>query len=129
MAWDSFNAGEVLQSEGLVRSAASRYYYAAYQAATALLVYRGLTLPQDREAWSHEQTPELVLDELAPVLRERDRRFGIHKRLRTLYRLRVAADYRTTRPVDDEDATAARREAGYILSVADDVLPVPRGVS
>jgi len=123
MAWDSFNAGDVLRGEGLVRSAASRYYYAAYQATTALLHYRGLTPPQGREAWSHDDTPDLVLDQLASFLASRDVRRRIARTLRELYEVRVQADYHASADVNSDVVTRARRGAGYILSMAQAVLP------
>jgi len=129
MARSTSAAAEKLRTDGYPRDAASRFYYAAFYTATALLLYRGLTPPQEREGWSHEQTPELVMDELVPVLPDRDRRYGLYKRLRILYGLRLTADYRATRPVNDEDVTRARRDAGYIMSVAGTVLPEPKGIS
>ena len=49
--------------EGCLRTSVSRYYYAAYQAATALLLYRKLTPPQNREAWNHDTTPLLIREQ------------------------------------------------------------------
>lgn len=93
MAQESEKAARAAEAEGCLRSAASRYYYAAYQAATALLVYRGLTPPQDRQAWPHDLTPDLVVEQLEPLLRSRDRRNDMARRLRELYKRRVVADY------------------------------------
>jgi len=62
MAREAVEAAWLAEAGGCLRSSASRYYYAAYQAVTALLVYRGLTPPADREAWSHEDTPDLLQD-------------------------------------------------------------------
>ena len=64
MARESEQAARLAEDGGCPRSAASRYYYAAYQAVTALLLYRGLTPPEGREAWSHEDTPLSCRDQL-----------------------------------------------------------------
>lgn len=66
MAQESEKAARLAEADGCLRSAASRYYYAAYQAATALLLYRGLTPPAEREAWSHENTPQLMWEQMEP---------------------------------------------------------------
>ena len=60
MAQGSLTAAQVLEQQGEYRSGASRAYYAAYQAVTALLLYAKQTPPEGREAWSHEVTPDLV---------------------------------------------------------------------
>ena len=69
-----------------LRPAASRYYCTAYQAVTALLLCRGLEPPQGREAWSHEETPALLQDQLQTLIRSRDRRDDLTARLKELYR-------------------------------------------
>lgn len=60
MARESQEAAQQAEANGHFRSAASRYYYAAYQAVTALLLYRRVPTPEDRQAWSHDQTPDLI---------------------------------------------------------------------
>lgn len=123
MAQESEKAARLAESEDCFRSAASRYYYAAYQAATALLVYRGLTVPADREAWSHPDTPLLVQTELRMLIPSRNRRNDVASRLRDLYDFRVDADYIASRTILQGSVTVARRKAGFILSVAQGVLP------
>lgn len=125
MARESFAAGEAMEAAGFLRSAASRFYYAAYQAATALLLYRGVTPPQesDREAWSHTDTPVLIMSQLEPLLKNRDVRFRCQSRLRHLYLLRVRADYQAQNSVTAERVAEVRRFAGYILSVMTETLP------
>lgn len=103
--------------------AARRYYYAAYQAVTALLLYRGLTPPTGREAWSHEETPTLLQDQLQALIRSRDRRNDLADRLAKLYRLRLIADYKATRFVVAAQVVKAGRDARFILRVADEKLP------
>ncbi|MDQ2687344.1 MAG: HEPN domain-containing protein [Armatimonadota bacterium] len=123
MARESERAAHLAESAGCYRSAASRYYYAAYQAATALLVYRGLTPPATREAWSHPDTPILIKTELRTLIPSRDRRNDLAARLKTLYALRVSADYAASRTVRADQAAAVRRDTGFILGIAEDVLP------
>ncbi len=123
MAWESEEAARMAENGGCLRSAASRYYYAAYQAATALLLYRGLTPPTGREAWSHEETPALLQDQLQTLIRSRDRRSDLANRLTELYWLRLSADYRGARPVVAAQIVKAGRDARFILRVADEKLP------
>lgn len=123
MARESEEAARLAEAGGCLRSAASRYYYAAYQAGTALLLYRGLMPPVDREAWSHEETPALLQDQLRTLIRSRDGRNDLADRLAGLYRLRLIADYRGTRAVAAAQVARAGRDARFILRVADAKLP------
>jgi uncharacterized protein (UPF0332 family) len=123
MAQESFDAGELAIGQRFLRSAASRLYYAAYQAITALLLYRNLTPPEEYEAWSHEDTPGLIEDHLTPIIRARDQRRNLSRRLRALYSLRLEADYRAQSSVETMDVDQARRDAGFILSNAKRILP------
>ena len=50
MAQGSLAVAQILETRGEVRSSASRAYYAAYQSVTAMLLYHGMTPPEDREA-------------------------------------------------------------------------------
>jgi len=123
MARGSLEAAEDHLVQSRLRDAASRFYYAAYQATTALLHYRGLMPPQGREAWSHDDTPDLVLDQLASFLASRDVRRRIARTLRELYEVRIQADYHASADINRDVVTRARRGTGYILSVAQAVLP------
>ena len=130
-AWDQWRAlargseraARLAEAGECPRSAASRYYYAAYQAATALLLYRGLTPPAGREAWNHADTPALLQDQMQPLMRSRDKRGDISRRLADLYRLRVAADYEASELVGAGRVQAAGRDARFVLRVAGDILP------
>ena len=123
MARVSEEAARLAEAGGCLRPAASRYYYAAYQAVTALLLYRGLTPPVEREAWGHDETPALLLDQLRTVIRSRDKRNDLAKRLVDLYRLRIIADYQGSRVLSSGRLTIAARDARYILRVMESVLP------
>ncbi len=123
MARESEEAARLAEAGGCLRSAASRYYYTAYQAATALLLYRGLTPPLGREAWNHEDTPALLQDQLRTLIRSRDKRNDLAARLVDLYRVRIIADYQGRRVVSLSRLAGAGRDARYILRVTEDVLP------
>ncbi len=123
MARESEEAARLAEAGGCLRSAASRYYYTAYQAATALLLYRGLTPPLGREAWNHEDTPALLQDQLRTLIRYRDKRNDLAARLVDLYRVRIIADYQGRRVVSLSRLAGAGRDARYILRVTEDVLP------
>lgn len=96
---------------------------AAYQAATSLLVYRGLTPPAGLEGWSHVLTPTLLNDETGTLIPSRDRRNDLATRLRDLYDLRIDADYIASREVRPGQVIVSRRDAGFILRPVGDVLP------
>lgn len=123
MARESEEAARLAEAGGCLRSAASRYYYTAYQAATALLLYRGLTPSLGREAWNHEDTPALLQDQLRTLIRSRDKRNDLAARLVDLYRVRIIADYQGRRVVSLSRLAGAGRDARYILRVTEDVLP------
>ena len=123
MARMSEEAARLAEAGGCLRPAASRYYYAAYQAVTALLLYQGLKPPEGREAWSHEDTPALLQDQLQTLIRSRDRRDDLAARLKELYRRRLTADYQGTRSVDATQVIKAGRDVRFILRVADEKLP------
>ena len=60
MAREAAEAAQIAEAAGCSRSAASRYYYSAYHGVTAMLLYRKVAAPEDRQAWSHDQTPDLI---------------------------------------------------------------------
>ena len=114
MARESALAAEKAADAGLSRSAASRYYYAAYQAISAVLLYLRIMPPVDREAWSHESTPDLLIDHFAPVLKDKWRRRRMAERLRKLYKIRVDADYVSANEVG-KHLQSVRQDAEFIL--------------
>jgi len=123
MARESEEAARLSEAGGCRRPAASRYYYAAYQAVTALLLYRELTPPTEREAWNHEDTPALLQDQLRTLIRSRDKRNDLAQRLVDLYRVRIIADYQGSRVVSPSRLAKAARDTRYILRVMEDILP------
>ena len=113
MAQESLVAAQSLERLGLVRPCASRAYYAAYQAATALLLYARQVPPQDREAWSHEATPGLLRNlpnkMLNPPMQQ-----GLEARLKRLYDLRLVADYQGQVNITFIELRAAVRDAAFV---------------
>ena len=95
MAVDSQRAAEELETVR-PRSCVSRIYYSAYQAVTAVLLYRGCLPPADREAWTHEETPRLITEQ---------------------------ADYVSEEDVDGTSVNSAMRDGNFLLKVATDLLP------
>jgi uncharacterized protein (UPF0332 family) len=123
MAQESAQAAQIAEDAGLYRSTVSRYYYAAYQAVTAVLLYLGTQPPVEREAWSHEATPEMLRDHLPRVVPSRDTRKDLARRLAELYRGRVMADYTgdATSLVSTKVDTY-RKSAKYILDTMEGIL-------
>ncbi len=121
MAQGSLAAAQLLAKEGEVRSSASRAYYAAFQAVTALLLYHGMTPPEDREAWSHEATPDLIR-RLASTTIKQDVRRDIAQRLAACYELRVVADYVGIAEVTAFELKGALKDASFIARVAEGIL-------
>lgn len=123
MAREASEAAAEAEASGCLRSTASRYYYAAYQAATALLLYQGLMPPVRAEAWSHTSTPALLNEGTASLIASRDRRTDLAARLGELYRLRLDADYVGINRVSRSRLAAGRRDARFIIKVVTDILP------
>ena len=123
MARESERAARLAEADGCLRSAANRYYYAAYQAMTAILLYRGLTPPADREAWSHDETPSLIEGQQPLFVGTMSQRRDMAHRLRELYKVRLIADYSGTHDVAAGKVATARKSVGYLFKVADSVLP------
>lgn len=123
MALDSQQSALLLQTQGRSRSCASRIYYAAYQAVTAVLLYRGCVPPVGREAWSHEVTPQLIVEQWEPLIRSLDRRRELERSLRRLYDLRVSADYVGNDPIEPSAVVKGLRDGNYLIKIANELLP------
>ncbi len=123
MAREASETAQMAEAAGHFRSAASRYYYAAYQAVTALLLYQGLMPPIGAEAWSHTSTPALLNENTASLIASRDRRTDLAARLGELYRLRLDADYVAVNRVSRSRLAAGRRDARFIIKIVTDILP------
>lgn len=123
IARESEEAARLAEAGGCLRPAASRYYYAAYQAVTALLLYKGLIPPAEREAWGHVDTPPLLQDQLQALIRSRARRDDLAQRLLDLYRLRIAADYEGAEIIGAGRVQGAGKDSRYVLRIMSDLLP------
>ena len=124
MARESNKAAHMLaDTGGVTRSAVSRAYYTAFQAATAMLHHVSVTPPfvggQLREAWSHTSTPEMVRDHLAKLIPDTKFKTELASKLGLLYKLRCESDYESgTWAV--ANINHVLRDAGLILKVAED---------
>lgn len=112
MAVSSLDAAKMLENKEYLRPGASRSYYAAYQAASSAVLYLGTTPPVDREAWSHEATPELLRRQLRTLLPQ-NRCNDLARRLGTLYKLRIDADYISDTEINSAALQAALKDASF----------------
>lgn len=126
MALEAQRAGLLLFDAHLYRSSLSRFYYAAYQGVTAVLLYRKLTPPLGREAWSHDETPQLIVEQLPIFFRSARMRFELRQHLEELYRLRLSADYLGEDEITVSAARIASRKSNYLIKVMHDILPERR---
>jgi uncharacterized protein (UPF0332 family) len=122
MARESIQAARTVHNV-YPRSAISRYNYAAFQAATAWLLYSKQQPPDMQGAWSHAETPELLREKLSPAIRSTDVKRDIQIRLRELYKLRCDADYVSEAHHWNRSVEKARKDASYISKVIEDNLP------
>jgi len=106
----------------LLRSSLGRYDYAAFQSATAILLYLKLTPPDGEEGWSHAATPHLLKERLESVMRSRDERRRAASYLSELYKLRLEADYIGEATVNAAKLKASARKARYLVKVMEEVL-------
>lgn len=123
LARDSETAARNAEAEGHLRSSVSRYYYAAYQAVSAVLLFRGITPPTGREAWSHAVTPQMIKDHLQRFLPSTTDTEKSANDLSTLYKLRVSADYVTSDQIGSQEIADARQYAEAVIQIAVDNLP------
>ena len=122
MAKDSLVAAIILEREELLRPSASRFYYAAFQASIAVLLYLRLTPPTDEEGWSHITTPSLLREHLEPVIESLDKRRRIAGILQELYKLRIEADYIGDCAFDLEKSKDSAKNAKHLVKTMEDIL-------
>lgn len=122
MAQDSEAAATAAKSISRFRSAVSRYYYSAYQSATALLIHTGQTPPTGREGWTHQDTPEMFRVCMRSVLKDSINRNKLAGDLKALYKLRIIADYVSREKISADDVTRAGSIAGVWLKCAAKIL-------
>lgn len=101
-AWEKMSlarlrAAKALLDLGFYRDSISRSYYAAYCAATSVVISRNISFAYGRRNPSHDQLPDLILN--AGALPKLTRR-KIKTRLYFLRFTRENADYRPYAPID-----------------------------
>ena len=103
------------------RSSVSRYYYAAYQQVTAVLHYHGgLVPPDNREAWKHKDTPDMIAAHFRRFISRRVVN-GLINELTYLYQLRIYSDY-VSNVIVLNQVKDARKSSLYIISVCVKIL-------
>jgi len=95
---DAYKAALLLQQNERWRSMMSRAYYAVYARVAALLVDRGVTMPDGWEGPAHV-LPGLIRTHLTYL----DDRWAIAAWVTVLYEWRLKADYRPSATVDMND--------------------------
>lgn len=106
-----------------MRPSISRYYYAAFQMTTSVLLYLRLTPPNDMEGWSHGETQDLLRNRTSPVIRSRDLRNNLTTKLSELYKLRIDADYLGDEEINQKKMKTQASSARYIIKFLSEVLP------
>jgi len=124
-AVDSLDAAGLLQQRKHFCSAASRAYYAAFQAATAVLLYAKQRPPIGREAWGHKETPE-ILRATQMLFLDQNTRYNLSARLSILYKLRITADYEMRTIIGEAASATALKDAHFIVKSVGGVLPPAR---
>ncbi|RPI63315.1 MAG: HEPN domain-containing protein [Planctomycetaceae bacterium] len=113
MASNSYKAANLLMQEQCDRSCISRAYYAAYSRATkALAMSGGATFSAGREGPTHSGLPGMVETHLASL---GEHRWRVSDYLRTLYMLRLIADYRPSDEIENTDARKALELMGLVF--------------
>jgi uncharacterized protein (UPF0332 family) len=120
LAEESLQAANTLRRTGLSRPAASRFYYAAYQAAHAILLCTPVQsdLPE-RGNWDHPATMNgvvAVLRRYASVSENTGRMIRV--RLARAYSARVQSDYAPDHHVRDEHVAESRSAAAALVGFA-----------
>jgi len=109
-ARESLASAEADLKAGRYNSAANRAYYAAFQAAVAMLISAGIQPPRD--SWEHR----FVHSEFSGKLISRRKLFPARYSgvLKALLETRLAADYRLA-PIGRRHAQSALRDAKRLL--------------
>ena len=132
MAEESQLAAIQAHEAGYTRSASSRYYYSAYQAITALLHYTGQRPPEKtadsedetgREGWSHQKTPDIIIENCGRLIRSKDERQRLASNLKELYKIRLEADYHGKEKIKISSLVSVARKSKYLMKVVLGILP------
>ena len=114
LSLDCLNAAKSLMDLGHLRSSVSRSYYSAYCAITDTLVDKGINFAHGWNNPSHEQLPDLVLNNLALP---RSTKFEINKSIRRLRMTREDADYRPGLTIDRKRTLDSLHDAIDVLTL------------
>jgi uncharacterized protein (UPF0332 family) len=110
----NLKAAKILHRESEFRSSATRSYYAAYAAVTAKAIERGVQFPYGGNNPTHEQLPNIILNNLNLSLRNKREAAAIIRRLRAA---RVSADYVPHESVDENTSRESLKDAARELSL------------
>jgi uncharacterized protein (UPF0332 family) len=105
LARDNRLAAYELNRAGHWRSCVSRAYYAIFSATTGILILQGIRMSKDHSNPSHVKLPALVRVHLARL--QHHRRWRLAALIRTLYNMRLAADYQPQVAVEAPEARQA----------------------
>ena len=133
----ALKSAQKLFEEGFYRGSVSRSYYAAYSFLSGALVReRGVSPWNEREGPSHASLPNEIAEYLAgkthkvgatKLTREESR--IVRRDLRTLYQLRVAADYRPSVIIRRIDALSSLQDATFIGKTVQTLSPHDSGTT
>ncbi len=113
---DSLRAARLLTTEGLLDAAASRAYYSAFYASTALLIHHGLEFGKHSGVMAAIHKHFVKPGHLAA---------NCGKELNWLFQLRTLGDYGEIHHVSEEDARQAVQAAERILQAMRALLDRP----
>lgn len=118
MRWDELGtnnrrAAQLLKSEH-PRSCVSRAYYAAFSVVNERLLPHE-SPPENYETHAHRRMPDLIEEYLFPA--DARRRRSLRTTVRRLYNVRLDADYRRARTVDEAIALGSLRDAKAIFEM------------
>lgn len=120
LAQESLASADLLRRRGHARPAASRFYYAAYQASHAILLCTpAQTDLPDRGNWDHAATMNgvvAVLRRYAAVSENTGRMIRV--RLAKAYSARVQSDYAPDHQVREEHVVESRTAAASLVALA-----------
>ena len=108
-----FSAAQRLRAAGYYRSSVSRSYYAAFSAATDVLLKSGAVFPAGYECPPHRDVPVLLERHMGQLGRRR--LSEVKSAVRRLYSARLEADYRERTRIDEAIARNALRDACTVL--------------
>ena len=120
LAEENAAAGEQLRSRERLRASTSRYYYAAYQAAHALLFTTPLksTVPM-KGNWDHSPLMNAVKDGAIRHFKFEERAAEqLRRRLRAAMDARIIADYGAGFDLDEGSFFDAQRAANDFITLA-----------